>query len=81
MGANPGPKTTAARHLNPAFVEWMMGVPDGWTATLKGKPSKVRRARLRLLGNAVQPHVAQAAWLGLRRRLDRAQLGLEAVAA
>jgi len=59
----------------------MMGFPDGWTAKLKGKPSKVRRARLRLLGNAVQPQVAQAAWLGLRRRLDRAQLGLEAVAA
>ena len=81
VGANSGPKTAAVRHLNPAFVEWMMGLPDGWTATLKGKPSKVRRARLRLLGNAVQPQVAQAAWLGLRRRLDRAQLGLEAVAA
>ena len=35
--------------LNPAFVEWLMGYPIGWTAAAS------RNARLRLLGNAIVP--------------------------
>lgn len=64
MGADPGTASAApVRRLNPAFVEWMMGFPEGWTAGVS------RRARLRLLGNAVQPQVAQAAFVGLMSRL------------
>lgn len=37
------------RRLNPAFVEWLMGVPMGWTAEAP------RTDRLRMLGNAVVP--------------------------
>lgn len=65
LGADPGTVSAApVRRLNPAFVEWMMGFPDGWTASVS------RRARLRLLGNAVQPQVAQAAFVGLLARLE-----------
>lgn len=66
MGDDTRPSRTAAgsRRLNPAFVEWMMGFPDGWTEGVK------RTARLRLLGNAVQPQVAMAAWDGLIARVS-----------
>ena len=41
-------------HLNPAFPEWMMGLPPGWvTDVVDGK-----RNALRLVGNAVVPHQA-----------------------
>lgn len=67
LGADPGTVSAApVRRLNPAFVEWMMGFPDGWTASVS------RRARLRLLGNAVQPQVARAAFVGLLARLEAA---------
>lgn len=67
LGADPGTAGAApVRRLNPAFVEWMMGFPDGWTASVS------RRARLRLLGNAVQPQVARAAFVGLLARLEAA---------
>lgn len=39
----------------PAFVEWMMGLPDGWT------DGPARTHRLRMLGNAVVPHQAALA--------------------
>ncbi len=39
--------------MNPPFVEWMLGFPEGWTEGEK------RPQRLRLLGNSVQPQVAQ----------------------
>lgn len=64
VGARTGARSTAARRLNPDFVEWMMGFPPGWTAMVP------RRARLRLLGNAVQPQVAMAAWSGLLRMVS-----------
>jgi site-specific DNA-cytosine methylase len=34
--------------LNPSFVEWMLGFPDGWT------DGERRTHRLRMLGNSVQ---------------------------
>lgn len=39
----------------PEFVEWMMGFPHGWTATVS------RTQRLRMLGNAVQVQVGEVA--------------------
>ena len=39
----------------PAFVEWMMGFPAGWT---EGVP---RTPRLKMLGNAVVPQQAALA--------------------
>lgn len=39
----------------PEFVEWMMGVPVGWTDGL------ARTYRLRILGNAVVPQQARFA--------------------
>lgn len=39
--------------MSPAFVEWMMGFPEGWVDGLS------RTAALRCLGNAVVPQVAE----------------------
>ena len=39
----------------PEFVEWMMGLPVGWTAGAK------RTHRLRMLGNSVVAHQAELA--------------------
>lgn len=51
-----------ARVLNPAFVEWMQGTPDGWVTDV---PGLSRNAMLRILGNGVVPGQAAAAlpWL------------------
>jgi len=49
-----------SRRLNPRFVEWMMGLPDGWvTGTDLGLPAT---AQLRILGNGVVPQQAAHAW-------------------
>ncbi len=37
----------------PEFVEWMMGLPEGWTDGVS------RTQRLKMLGNAVVPQVAE----------------------
>lgn len=63
VGEGHRPPGATHSRLNPDFVEWMMGFPPGWTAGVS------RRARLRLLGNAVQPQVAEAAFVGLLGRL------------
>lgn len=47
---------------NPAFVEWMMGLPPGWVTGFGFK----RNAVLRLLGNGVVPQQGAEA---LRRLL------------
>lgn len=51
--------------LNPAFVEWLMGFPRGWTEGAS------RDVRLRMLGNAVVPAVAALAWRELSAALER----------
>jgi DNA (cytosine-5)-methyltransferase 1 len=54
----PAPDPTdSQRRLNPRFVEWMMGLPDGWvTDIVKG-----RTHQLRILGNGVVPQQASYA--------------------
>ena len=47
-----------SRVLNPAFVEWMQGVAEGWVT---GVPGLSRNAMLRILGNGVIPQQAAAA--------------------
>lgn len=52
----PAPDPVDGRgRLNPPFVEWMMGYPQGWVDGLK------RTAALRCLGNAVVPQQGAAA--------------------
>ncbi len=48
--------------LAPRFVEWMMGLPDGWVTAV---PGVSRPQQLRALGNGVVPQQAMAAlaWL------------------
>jgi DNA (cytosine-5)-methyltransferase 1 len=47
-----------AARLNPRFVEWMMGLPDGWVCDT----GVSRTAQLKILGNGVVPQQARAAW-------------------
>jgi DNA (cytosine-5)-methyltransferase 1 len=44
--------------LSPRFVEWMMGLPDGWVTDVPGLP---RNDQLKALGNGVVPQQATAA--------------------
>ena len=53
----PAPTDDLGR-LNPAFVEWMMGLPAGHVTAVPGPP---RSAQLKALGNGVVPHQAAAA--------------------
>jgi DNA (cytosine-5)-methyltransferase 1 len=52
----PGPR--GGRRLSPRFVEWMMGLPDGWVTDADGIS---RNEALRMLGNGVVPQQAEAA--------------------
>lgn len=68
---DPGP--TGGRRLSPRFVEWMMGLPDGWVTAVPDladqpmlfdgyDPDLIRRtAQLKALGNGVVPQQAAAA--------------------
>jgi len=61
----PAPEPTDNGRLNPPFVEWMMGYPQGWvTDTLTN-----RRHSLHALGNAVVPQCAAAAFQQLTTRI------------
>ncbi len=53
-----GPTRVGKEGLSPRFVEWMMGYPDGWATDIEPR----RNPCLRLLGNAVVPQQAAAAW-------------------
>jgi DNA (cytosine-5)-methyltransferase 1 len=54
------------RRLNPRFVEWMMGLPDGWVTGHGLSTAK----ELKMLGNGVVPQQAHAA---IRQLLERTQ--------
>lgn len=71
----PQPLATSlkgGKQLNPAFVEWMMGLPHGHVTAPELGLSRVQQ--LRVLGNGVVPQQAATA-VGLL--LDRAQMGHE----
>lgn len=55
----PSPPPTepapSGRRLSARFVEWMMGLPEGWVT---GVPGVSRTAQLRMLGNGVVPQQA-----------------------
>ena len=49
---------TGKPQLAPPFVEWMMGLPEGWVTDVPGlapKPAGERNAKLSLLGDGVVP--------------------------
>ena len=48
--------------LSARFVEWMMGLPDGWVT---GVPGLTRSQQLTMLGNGVVPQQAEYALTGL----------------
>ena len=52
------------RRLNPQFVEWMMGLPDGWVTGHGLSAAK----ELKMLGNGVVPQQAHAAITQLMER-------------
>ena len=47
------PETRAA--TNPEFIEWMMGLPEGWVT---GVPGLTRNQQIKALGNGVVPQQA-----------------------
>lgn len=61
LGRNAPEPTEPGRggrpRLAPRFVEWLMGLPDGWVTDV---PGLSRNDQLRLLGNGVVPHQALA---------------------
>lgn len=64
----PAPTEPGSRgrdRLSPRFVEWLMGLPDGWVTAV---PGLSRNAKLRILGNGVVPR--QSAY-ALSLLLDR----------
>lgn len=59
-----GRRAPSERQLSPRFVEWMMGLPDGWVTDpdmWADVPGNHRNLQLRLLGNGVVPPQAAAA--------------------
>lgn len=65
----PAPLATGAKggkQLNPSFVEWMMGLPEGHVTATEIGLSRVQQ--LRALGNGVVPQQAAAAVAALLGR-------------
>lgn len=54
----PAPDPTIGGRLSPRFVEWMMGLPDGWVTDV---PELKRNDMLKALGNGVVPQQAERA--------------------
>lgn len=54
------------RQLAAPFVEWLMGLPEGWVCDV---PGLTRNQQLKLLGNGVVPQQAEAALRLLLPRL------------
>lgn len=64
----PAPGATdARRRLNPAFVEWLMGLPAGHVTDI---PGLTRTQQLKALGNGVVPAQAEAALRVLLARVE-----------
>ena len=70
LGRLAPPPTTLGRNdrhrLNPQFVEWMMGLPDGWVTGHGLSAAK----ELKMLGNGVVPQQAHAAITQLMQRVN-----------
>jgi len=66
---NPVVMRSDKRRLNPQFVEWMMGLPNGWVTGHGLSAAK----ELKMLGNGVVPQQAHAAITQLMQRLHRAR--------
>lgn len=62
LGPNTKPR------LNPAFVEWMIGLPKGWVTQV---PDLSRAQQLRALGNGVVPQQATQAITQLLNRNNK----------
>jgi len=60
----PAPAPHIEQRLNPAFVEHMMGYPEGWVTDVLTR----RTQSLKALGNAVVPQCAAEAFLQLSTR-------------
>lgn len=58
------PDPSVDGRLNPGFVEWMMGYPEGWVTDTLTR----RTQSLKALGNAVVPQCAAEAFLQLSTR-------------
>ena len=56
-----------AHRLSPRFVEWMMGLPDGWITDV---PGITRNEALKACGNGVVPQQAAAAISHLLERVE-----------
>jgi DNA (cytosine-5)-methyltransferase 1 len=58
------------------FVEWMMGLPEGWVTESAMwsdmAPDRARRAQLKILGNGVVPQQASLAVATLLNILEQA---------
>jgi DNA (cytosine-5)-methyltransferase 1 len=63
----PAPAPAVDGRLSPAFVEWHMGFPAGWTDILS------RNERLKALGNAVVPQCADVIGRWALQLVDREQ--------
>ena len=53
----PAPQAWEEKYINPAFVEWMMGLPEGWVTG----HGLTRSEELKMLGNGVVPQQASLA--------------------
>ena len=60
----PAPAPVTDNKMSSRFVEWMMGLPDGWVTGVGLSPTQ----ELKILGNGVIPHQAAVAYEWLLTR-------------